>query len=166
MNFYQLVQAAMKIEKSEMMSRERNVERKFFRGGSSSGKRTRDSQVESVHSAATRGRRQEPIMTQGSDRGTSIEQDERSKFPHYHKNHYGTCRRVTEGCFKCGSTYHLIANCLRGFGSSRNPQGSRRGGSNVPPLTHDRGRGQGSSGQQGRGIALETVNRPTTATLA
>ena len=40
-NFYQLVQAAMKIEKSEMKSHERNRERKFFRGGSSSGKRTR-----------------------------------------------------------------------------------------------------------------------------
>ena len=34
-NFYQLVQAAMKIEKSKMMSRERNLERKSSRGGSS-----------------------------------------------------------------------------------------------------------------------------------
>ena len=42
-NFYQMVQAAMKIEKSEMMSRERNLERKSSRGGSSSGKRTRES---------------------------------------------------------------------------------------------------------------------------
>ena len=33
-NFYQLVQAAIKIEKSEMMSRERNLERKSSRGGS------------------------------------------------------------------------------------------------------------------------------------
>ena len=69
-NFYQLVQAAMKIEKSKMMSRKRKLERKSCRGGSSSSKRTRQSQVESVHDSATRGRRQGPIMTQGSDRGT------------------------------------------------------------------------------------------------
>ena len=56
-NFYQLVQAAMKIQKSEMMSRERNRERKFFRGSSSSSKRMRESQVELVHGSATRGRR-------------------------------------------------------------------------------------------------------------
>ena len=52
-NFYQLVQAAMKIEKSEMKSRERNQEVKFSRGGSSSGKRTRESQVDSVQGSAT-----------------------------------------------------------------------------------------------------------------
>ena len=48
-NFYQLVQAAMKIEKSKMKNQERNRERKFSRGGSSSGKRTRESQLDSVH---------------------------------------------------------------------------------------------------------------------
>ena len=53
----------MKIEKSEMKSKEINRERKFYRGSSSSSKRTRDSQVESVHGFATRGRRQGPIMT-------------------------------------------------------------------------------------------------------
>ena len=47
-NFYQLVQAVMKIEKSKTKSRERNQERKFSRGSSSLGKRTRDYQVESV----------------------------------------------------------------------------------------------------------------------
>ena len=62
-NFYQLVQAAMKIEKSEMKSQERNRERKFSRGSSSSGKRTRDSEVESVHGFAIRGRKQGPTMT-------------------------------------------------------------------------------------------------------
>ena len=76
MNFYQLVQVVMKIEKSEMMSWERKTERKSSRGGSSSGKRTREPQVESVHGSATRGRRQGPTMTQGSGRGTSTGQDE------------------------------------------------------------------------------------------
>ena len=165
-NFYQLVQAAMKIEKSEIMSQERKTERKFSRGGSSSRKRTIDSQIESVHGFATKGRRQGPTMTQGSGRGTLTRQDERPECPHCHKNYYGTCRRVTGGCFKCGGTYHLIVNCPRGSGSSKNPQGISRGGSNVPPSTCDRGRGRGSSRQQGRGIALETVNYPTTVTLA
>ena len=70
------------------------------------------------------------------------------------------------GCFRCGSTNHLIANCPQGSGISRNPQGSSRGWSNVPPLTSDRGRGRGSSGQQRRGIASETVNRPTSTVPA
>ena len=55
-NFYQLVEAAMKIEKSETMSRERKTKRKFSKGSSSLGKRTRESQVESIHSYATRGK--------------------------------------------------------------------------------------------------------------
>ena len=56
-NFYQLVRAAMKIEKYEMMSRERKTERKLSKGGSSLCIRTRESQVESIHSStATRGR--------------------------------------------------------------------------------------------------------------
>ena len=54
----------------------------------------------------------------------------------------------------------MIANCPRGSGSSRNPQGSGRGGSNAPPQTRSRGRGR--SGTQGRGSASETVNRATT----
>ena len=58
----------------------------------------------------------------------------------------------------------MIANCLQGVGISRNSQGISRGGSNVPPSTHDRGRGRGNSGQKGRGIASETVNCPTTET--
>ena len=60
----------------------------------------------------------------------------------------------------------MIANCLQGAGISRNPQESSRGVSNVPPSTRERGRGQGSSRQQGRGIASEIVNRLTIATPA
>ena len=48
-NFYQLVQVAMKIKKSEMKSQERNRDRKSSKGGSSFGKRTREFQVGSVH---------------------------------------------------------------------------------------------------------------------
>ena len=58
----------------------------------------------------------------------------------------------------------MIANCLRGSGSSRNPQGSGRGGSNVPPQTQSRGRGR--SGSQERGSASETVNCPATTAPA
>ena len=58
----------------------------------------------------------------------------------------------------------MIANCPRGSRSSRNPQGSGRGGSNVPPQTQSRGRGQ--SGSRGRGNVSETVNRPATTAPA
>ena len=110
-NFYQLVQVAMKIEKSEMMSQERKSKRRFSKGSPSSGKRPRESQVESVHSLATGGRRQGPTMTSGSDKGTSTGQEERIECPHCHKHHPSTCRRITGGCFLCGSTDHLIVNC-------------------------------------------------------
>ena len=67
--------------------------------------------MDSVHGSATRGRRQGPTMTQGSGRGILIGQEERLECPQCHKNHYGTCRRVTGGCFQCESTHHLIMNC-------------------------------------------------------
>ena len=53
----------MKIEKLETKSQERKSEKKFSRGSSSTGKRFRESQVESVQGFATRGRRQGPTMT-------------------------------------------------------------------------------------------------------
>ena len=65
-NFYQLVQATIKIKKSEMKSQERKKEKKFSRGGSSSGKRPRESQVDSIQGSLIRGRRQGSTMTQGS----------------------------------------------------------------------------------------------------
>ena len=47
-NFYQLVQVVIKIKKSEIKSQERKKEKKFSRGGSSSGKRPRESRVDLV----------------------------------------------------------------------------------------------------------------------
>ena len=48
-NFYQLVQAAMKVERSEVSSKERFQKMKFSRGASSSsGERARESQAKSV----------------------------------------------------------------------------------------------------------------------
>ena len=140
MNFT-LIKAAMKIEKSEMKNQERNRERKFYKGGSSSDKRTREFQVDSVRGYAIRGRRQGLTMTQGSGRGISTRQEERPECLHCHKNHAGICRWITRDCFRCGSTNHLIENCLQGLMIYRNPQGSSREGSNVPPPTSDRGRG-------------------------
>ena len=84
-NFYQLVQAAMKVEKSEISNREINHKIKFTRGGSSSGKRNRESQAESVYSFTTRERRQGSIVAHSFTRGTSTGQDEIPKFPHCHK---------------------------------------------------------------------------------
>ena len=57
----------------------------------------------------------------------------------------------------------MIANYLRGSGNSMNPQGSGKGGSNVPPQTQSRGIGR--SGSQGRGSNSETVDRPATIAL-
>ena len=75
-----------------MKSQERKKEKKFSRGGSSSGKRPRESQVDSVQGSATRGRRQGPTMTQSSGRGTSTGQEEKHVCPHCHKYHSGICR--------------------------------------------------------------------------
>ena len=141
-NFYQLVQAAMKVEKSEMSNRERNQKRKFERGNSSSGKRIRESQAEAMYSSTARGRRQGPIVACSFDRGTSTGQGEIPECLHCHKQHSGIFRWLTGGCFRCGSTYHLLANCPREFGEFRNPQGSGRGGSNAPPTTRYRGGGR------------------------
>ena len=91
-NFYQLVQAAIKIEKSEMKSQERKKEKKFSRRGSSSRKRPRESQVDSLQGSATRGRRQGPTMTQSFGRGISTGQEEKHVCPHYHNYHSGICR--------------------------------------------------------------------------
>ena len=86
-NFYQLVQAVMKVEKFEMSNWKRNQKRKFARGGSSSGKRIRESQAESMYSSTIRGRRQGPIVAPSSNRGTLIGQGEIPECPHFHKRH-------------------------------------------------------------------------------
>ena len=71
-NFYQLVQAAMKVEKSEASGRERFQKRKFSRGASSSsGKRARESQDVLVQGSSTRGRRQGSTLVPSSGRGVS-----------------------------------------------------------------------------------------------
>ena len=73
-NFYQLVQAAMKVERSEASSKERFQNKKFSRGASSSSrKRSRESLVESVYNSATRDRRQGPNVAPSSGRGASAE---------------------------------------------------------------------------------------------
>ena len=106
------------------------------------------------------------MRTLGFGKGTSTEQGERIECPHCHKHNYGICGRLTGGCFRCGSTNHLIVNCSQGSGIPRNPQGSSRGGSNVSPLTRDKGRGQGSLGQNRRNITSEIVNHPNITSLA
>ena len=80
-NFYQLVQATIKIENFEMKSQERKKEKKFSRGDSSTGKRPREPQVDSVQGSTTRGRRQGHTMTQSSSRGTLTGQEERHACP-------------------------------------------------------------------------------------
>ena len=105
-NFYQLVQATIKVEKSEMKNQERKKDKKFSRGGSSSGKRPRESQVDSVQGSATRGRRQGPTMTQ-----ISVKAPQPDKRKDMHARTLSICKRVTKGCFRCGSIDHVITNC-------------------------------------------------------
>ena len=133
----------MKVEKSRISNRERNQKRKFAKRDSSLGKRIRESQAESVYSSTARGRRQGPTVAPSFNKGTSTRQGEIPECLHYHKRHSGICRWLTGGCFRCGSTDHLLENSLRESREFRNPQGRGWGGSNAPPTTHDRGGGRG-----------------------
>ena len=73
------------MEKSEASSRERFQKRKLSRGASSSsGKRARDSQTKSVHSSATRGRRQGNIIVRSTGRGASAGPGTTPECPHCH----------------------------------------------------------------------------------
>ena len=134
-NFYQLVQATMKVEKSETSSRERFQKRKLSRGASSSSsKRVRESQTELVHSSATR-RRQGNTVVPSTSRGASAGPGETPECPHCHRQHFGVCRWLTGRCFRCGSTKHFMANCPKESMDNRNPQSNSRGRSAAPPST-------------------------------
>ena len=162
-DFYQLVQAAMKVERLEMSSKERFQKRKFSRGASSSsGKRARESPAQTEYSSATRCRRQRSNVARSTGRGASVRQGEIPACPHFHKRHLGVCRILTGGCFWCGSLEHLKAQCPREIGDNRSQQGSGRGRSTAPLSTRDRGRGRsGPSQHRGQGgIVSETVDRP------
>ena len=75
----------MKVEKSKARSRERFQKMKLFRGASSSlGKRDKESQTESVHSSATRGRRQGNIVVPSTGKGASAGPRETLECPHFH----------------------------------------------------------------------------------
>ena len=153
-NFYQLVQATMKVKKFESSNRKRFQKRKLSRrASSSSGKIGRESQTESMQGSGTRGRRQGSTMVSSTGKGMSARQEEVLECPHCHRRQLGVYRILTGGCFRCGSTDHFIANCPRESGDSRSMQGSGRGRYVAPPSTWDRGRGRGSSFQhRGRGV--------------
>ena len=162
-NFYQLVQVAMKVKRFEASSKERFQKKKFSRGiSSSSGKRDRESPTQSGNNSAIRGRRQGPNVTPSAGQGEAPE------CPHCHRRHLGVCRLLTRGCFRCESTYHVMVNCPKELRDNRRMQGSGRGRSVAPPLTQDRGRGRGGRIQhRGRGGTMsETVHRliPTATT--
>ena len=77
------------------------------------GKRARESQTESVHSSATRGRGQGNTVVPSTGRDASTGPGETPKCPHCHRRHLGACRFLTRGCFRCGSTEHFMANCVK-----------------------------------------------------
>ena len=142
-DFYQLVQAAMKVEKLETSSKEKFQKKKFSRGASSSsGKRARESPAQSKYSSSTRGRRQRSNVACSTGRGAPIRQGEIPECPHCHRRHLGVCRVVTGGCFRCGSLEHVIAQCPRETRDNRSQQESGRGRSAAPLSTRDRGRGR------------------------
>ena len=67
----------MKVERSKASSEERFQKKKFSRGASSSsGKRVRESQAESVQGSATSGRRQGSIVVPSSSIDASTGQGE------------------------------------------------------------------------------------------
>ena len=145
-NFYQLVQAAMKVERLETSSKERSHKKKFSRGAlSSTGKRARESPAQSEYSSSTRGRRQGSNVAPSSGRGVPVGQGEIPECPHCHRRHLGVCMLLTGGCFRCGSIYHLIARCPKESGDNRSLQVSGRGKSVTLPSTGDQGRGRSGS---------------------
>ena len=138
-NFYNLVPAIMKREKSEATSRERFQKRKLSRGAYSSlGKRASKSQTELVHSSATRGRRQGNTVVPSTGRGDSAGLGETPECPHCHRRHLRVYRLLTGGCFRCGSTGHFMENCPKESRDNRNPQSNNRGRSSAPPSTQDK----------------------------
>ena len=147
-NFYLLVQVAMKVEKSKASSRERFQKRKLSRGASSSSSKIpRESQTESVHSFSTRGRRQGNTVVPSTSRGASAGPGETLECPYCHRQHLGVCKLLIEGCFRCGSSEHFMANCPKELGDNRNPQSNSKGRSATPQSTRDRGRGRGGQSQ-------------------
>ena len=162
-NFYQLVQAVMKVERLETSSKERSQNKKFFRGASSSsGKRAKESPAQLEYSSTTRGTRRRSNATPSSGRGAFVGHGEIPECPHFHRRHLGVCRLLTGGCFRCGSTDHLIAQCPRESGNNRGLQESGKGKSVTLPSTRDRGRGRGGPIQhRGQGGTIsKTVDRP------
>ena len=162
-DFYQLVQAAMKVERLELSSKERSQKKKFSRGASSSsGKKARESPAQSEYSSATRGRRQGSNVEPSTGRGASVGQGEIPECPHCHRRHFGVCILLTIGCFRCGSTEHLMENCPKESRDNRNPHSNNRERSAAPPSTRDKGKGRrGKSQHRGRGGTMsETVDRP------
>ena len=162
-NFYQLVQVAMKVERLETSNKERSQKKKFSRGASSfSGKRARESPAQSEYNSATSGRIKGSNAAPSSSIGASVRHGEILECPHCHRRHLGVCRLLTRGCFWCGNTDHLIAQCPRESGDNRSMQESGKGKSVTLPSTRDRGRGRGGPIQhRGQGGTIsEIVDRP------
>ena len=89
-NFYQLVQVVMKVERLETSNKERSHKKNFSRGAlSSSRKRARESPAQSEYRSSTRGRRQGSNAAPNSGKGASVGHGEIPECPHCHKRHLG-----------------------------------------------------------------------------
>ncbi|KAA3470529.1 ATP-dependent zinc metalloprotease FtsH [Gossypium australe] len=82
------------------------------------------------------------------------------------KAHYGECRRKTGGCFRCGSTEHLIKNCPQvdqvqptGRGFDQNRRGDQPGPRGRGVARGGNGAGQGR-GAPSRGVGNVDAGQP------
>ena len=72
-DFYQLVQAGIKLERLETSTKKRSQKKKFSIGTSSSlGKRAKESTAQSKYSSTARGRRQGPNVAPSLGRGSLV----------------------------------------------------------------------------------------------
>ena len=146
----------MKVERLETSNKERSQKKKFSRGASSS------LAAQSEYSSAMRSRRQGSNVAPSTGRGASIGKGKIPEYPNCHRRHLCVCILLTGGCFRCGSTNHLKAQCPRDSGDNRSQQGSCRGRSVALPSTRDQGRGRGGPIQHRGwgGTVSETVDHP------
>ena len=90
----------MKVERLKTSSKEESQKKKFSKGASSSSsKRARDVQAESVKVSATRGRRQGGTTVSSAGRGASVGEGDIPECTHCHRRHSGVYRLLIEGCF-------------------------------------------------------------------
>ncbi|XP_021623882.2 uncharacterized protein LOC110623266 [Manihot esculenta] len=179
--FSTLVNAALNIEKikeEEQSWRQKGQQKRGqtqMQGQSSASQAPMKRQRGAQSSGQSQVQRQRQPLAQsfagrfGQQTSTSVASSGsagRGQYPiceHCGRRHLGPCRKLTGACFRCGSTEHLMRDCLRGQVSSAPPV-------ERPIPAGFRGRGRGRGNQTGAASASqrvsETVDRPDFRTPA